>query len=337
MVLSLLELAKTVDDPIRDALQHRADHFLTLVMWSTRLVLIGVVVEGTEFAVEFGAWIVRQVRRKRERANLKEVNNIFPAYENSSKDEREFHLPKRVKFVAFTGLVLVVVGVAGELDFEYKLEIANGDIQSLDNDQTSKAKQEADEVGTQTDSLEKRLVVASAQLEDIEQAVRVQGPRWKLLEDGKHEFIESLKPFSGQRFTVEKCGLTSPVEQERLEQDLLNFLGKQGAGWAMESPGYAQWTECANGATSFGGNLVTFSSNADKAVRHSAQALVDALNSKDISTVTAPTRPEWMPQLAAALGQDSPQALAVKDPSAVIILVGPNPMFDLAGWKKRKK
>ncbi len=105
----------------------------------------------------------------------------------------------------------------------------------------------------------------------------------------------------------------------------------------MESPGYTQWTECATGATAFGGNLVAFNSEADKSVQGSAHALADALNKIEIATVVMPVMPAWMPQLTKLLGADSPQALATKDPTAEILLVGPNPMFDLTGWKKRKK
>jgi hypothetical protein len=160
MVVSLLELAKTLDDPGRAILQGRADHWLNLLMWSTRLVLIGVAVEGIEFAVAIGAWIVRQVKRKAERADLKKVNEIFPAYEDSSKERRDL---KWVKFVAFVGLVLVVVGVGGELDFEYKLETANGELQSLDNERVKAAQRDAEAIGRElVDAKKKTAAIESS-------------------------------------------------------------------------------------------------------------------------------------------------------------------------------
>jgi hypothetical protein len=45
-----------------------------------------------------------------------------------------------------------------------------------------------------------------------------------LLEAHKDAFIEAIKPFAGQRFTVVSCKVMSPPEQYKLEQDLLNFL-----------------------------------------------------------------------------------------------------------------
>jgi hypothetical protein len=72
-------------------------------------------------------------------------------------------------------------------------------------------------------------------------------------------------------------------------------------------------------------------------VKDAAHALGDILNKLDISTVTTQSTPEGRQLELQFLGADSPWELSAKDPTAVILLVGPNPMFDLAGWKKRKK
>lgn len=202
------------------------------------------------------------------------------------------------------------------------------------------AKGEADAVEEQTGELTGRLENASGKMSELEGQIRVQGPRWRLLEANRAAFIESLRPFAKQRVTVVKCGEWGKVEPEefKLAQELLNFLGNDGAGWSMGAPGYTSWARCgAGGATAVGGNLITLSSKADKEERESAQALADALNGIGISTVIAPIDPQWVPQLMGSLGEDSPQALTVKDPKAVILLIGSNPMFDLAGWKTRKK
>jgi hypothetical protein len=81
--------------------------------------------------------------------------------------------------------------------------------------------------------------------------------------------------------------------------------------------------------------LIVFSEDGDKTVKDAAQALSGILNKIEISTVIYPTGPRW--NLGAIIGTDAPWALAAKDPTTVVLLVGTNPMFDVAGWKKRKK
>jgi hypothetical protein len=100
---------------------------------------------------------------------------------------------------------------------------------------------------------------------------------------------------------------------------------------AVNSPG---------GATSAGGNLVSTSSMANGDVKGAATALYDALNKLEISTIKIEADPrDAAPDSLTTrfLGPGSPWGLAAKDPTSVIFLVGTNPMFDLAGWKKRKK
>lgn len=188
-------------------------------------------------------------------------------------------------------------------------------------------------VDKEADAVSRRIESASKQLSKLGQTVRVQGPRWRSLEDGKATFIDVLKPFAGQRVTVVSCGMAA--EPSKLEQDLLNFLGKQGAGW--ESPGYTTWNLCASGATFYSGNLVIFASTASEGVKNSARALGKVLNELAVSTATRQATPEMRRPALESLGADSPWELAARDPTAVILLVGTNPMFDLAGTNNRHK
>lgn len=104
-------------------MQANADHFRHCLGLYTRILLIGVVIEGVEFAVEVGAWIARKIRRRIEVSDLRNVNEVFPASEGLSIEQhKEFVMPKWVKFFAFVGLLLVVIGVRGELIFEDKLQ-----------------------------------------------------------------------------------------------------------------------------------------------------------------------------------------------------------------------
>lgn len=270
------------------------------------------------------------------------------------------HPPERPSTLLFAlglmGAALVGIGVGGELYAESKIETvetrirkANDDLFLLLSKQAGDAAtsariahEEADAVKVETDVVEKRLENASRQLRGMEQQVRIQGPRKRLLEENRDEFLKAIKPFAGQRVTVVKCGYAMQAEPEQLEQYLMTLLGvskvvKPNAGWVVESPGYSTWARCNTGASSVGGNLVIVSSAASGSVKAAANALYDALNKIDISTVRTESTPEGRQLASQTLGNDSPWELAVKDPTAVIILIGTNPMFDLSGWHQRHK
>ncbi|MGC1437654.1 MAG: hypothetical protein WA847_17300, partial [Terriglobales bacterium] len=267
--------------------------------------------------------------------------------------ERRLELAKAL---AFVGWVLIIGGLFGELRASSRISDLSASIQECSDakvtaatleagDAANSAKtahDEADAVGKEAAAIQKRLDSASRQLSEVEGQVRIQGPRRKLLEDNRDKFLEALKPFAGQRVTVVKCGYALQAEPEQLEQYLLNLLGvskasKPNAGWAVESPGYTTWAKCNTGASAVGGNLVIVSSTADGTVKAAATALNDALNGIDISTIQTESTPEGRQLELQFLGDDSPWELAIKDPTAVIILIGTNPMFDLSGWHKRHK
>jgi len=121
-------------------------------------------------------------------------------------------------------------------------------------------------------------------------------------------------------------------EPFRVEQDLVNFLGKEGAGWSV---GYRSWIRCPpSGPTFAGGNEITFNSMAEVGVKGAANALYGVLNKLRISTIKIPASPNA--PYARDFGVDSPFDLAQKNPGSVVILVGPNPMFDLSGTQPKR-
>jgi hypothetical protein len=193
------------------------------------------------------------------------------------------------------------------------------------------ATKKVDEVGKEADIIADRLSKASKQLSVIEDEVAVQGPRWRILEGKRIAFIEALKPFAGRKVTVVRCEQISPGEQVRLEGSLIIYLGKEGAGWEV---GYTVWANCHNWGASIGGNVVFYNSTASEAVKSSAKALAGILNKLKISTLVIPEVPEGWQSSVHFMGADSPMALAANDPTAVFLLVGPNPMHDLAGWSR---
>jgi hypothetical protein len=265
------------------------------------------------------------------------------------------HKPSVPLFVlGFFGAGLVAVGVSGELYAESRIGTVETCIRKGNDSlflllskeaggaatSAKTAHDEVDVVKKETDELTRRLGRAATQLDVIEDDVRAQGPRWRLLEAGKTILIGALKPFAGQTFTVVRCGEVSPPEAMKLERDLYNFLGigNDSAGWVLGRPGVTSWSECINGASSVGGNLVTFSSNARERTKDAAKALSDVLNKLEIGTINIPSLPSQLNPLSLQFhGPGSAWELAAKDPTQVFILIGPNPMFDLAGWKKQQK
>lgn len=319
----------TLDESIKSGLETVRDLYFWLLVISTVVVFVGVVLEEGE------GWM----------SYLKSVLPLQPI--------TEYRL---IKKLAKLGWILICAGVMGEGVFEVLVARADNAIHSFDEALLNEARKEAgdaatsaktahdeaDVVGKEADAIQKRLDGASRQLSEVEQQVRIQGPRQRLLEDNRDKFLESLKPFAGQRVTVVKCGYALQAEPEQLEQYLLNLLGvskasKPNAGWVVESPGYTTWAKCNTGASAVGGNLVIVSSTADRTVKAAATALNDALNRIDISTTQTESTPEGRQLELQFLGDDSPWELAIKDPTAVIILIGTNPMFDLSGWHKRHK
>jgi hypothetical protein len=247
--------------------------------------------------------------------------------------------------LGFIGAALVAVGVSGEIHAESKIAtletcIRKGnDALSLllsreagDVEKSAKlAHEEADTVKLEADTIQKRLDKALAQLKGVEKDVSIQGPRWKLLDAGKDEFIRELKPFAGagQKIIIAYCGtlLSTPPEQFRLTMDATElFSGRLGAGWSAEPRG---WSSCPpNGPFNFGGNMVLVSTAASDAVKRAATALSDVLNKLEINTSKINEVPPAVVEpngfIGKVFGSESPWGFAVKDPTSIVLFIGPN-------------
>jgi hypothetical protein len=256
------------------------------------------------------------------------------------------------------GPILVVIGIAGDFVFEGRAFILEdrqeeqsrriiGSLSEKAATAESKADSaitKSDKLGNIEDTIQLRLDAASTELSGIEQRVRVQGPRWELLEDNQSEFIDAMMPFSGQPATIigMKCGDAVQTEPRKLAWDLLNFLGmfttlKHNPGWRGI---YREWHTCKVWPTAEGGNVIAVSSSASQAVKDAAKALCGTLNKIGISTMgyIIPDSPELRSQVDTDEGTDSPDSLALKDPTQVFIMVGINPgTVDTFGERKLHK
>lgn len=242
------------------------------------------------------------------------------------------------------GSILVVLGIAGEFVFEGRAFIVEdrqedqarkivGSLQEQANAVSKEEdglKKQLDAASKESDALQKRLDNASAQLGGLENDVLLQGPRWKLFDVGKNQFVEALKPFPRQKLSLVICGTLinpPPGDQYRLMMDMWeSFSGRSGAGWNVEP---VQWSSCpANGPFPFGGNMVLISAVANDPVKRAATALSDTLNKLTISTSkNEVTLGDVGPNsfIGRVFGTGSPWDLAAKDPTSIVLFIGRNP------------
>lgn len=258
--------------------------------------------------------------------------------------------PNLLLFVlGFVGAALVAVGVSGELYAESKIATLETCIRK-GNDALSlllsreagdaaksaqTARAEAETVKKEARAIENRLRIASRQLAAMEHQLYVQGPRWKILENRKKEFIEVLKPLAGQKLTVVQCGSPKPaIEEYRLANDIVDFLGgPNGAGWITAGD---VWTQCARALFFSNAVMIYIPDNpvlGTGQVLRAQTALIDVLNNKlGIMTEEFPPFPTRMWQTikggADLLAPGAPLDLVVSDPTRIVLVIGPNPMAD---------
>jgi hypothetical protein len=306
--------------PIKDALQGQADHFSKLVGWAYKAVVVGVALESVEIVHDILAWAKKKKSKKRDRAELNEVRELFPADESRQPTESHSSEPRWVKRLLRVGLMLVVIGVVAEWRCGVKLEDAHDAIHQHDLKEIEAADEKAGDAATSAKKAEDSAKAAGLQAKsanDKADAVEADaketterlntailkldmvGPRWQLLEEHKAEFIEALKAYAPQEIFLINCGLTGGewIEANHLELDLRDFLGKfdegknDGAGWVVDDPKVATWNpatweECtwATMPAAGGGIALVLSDTNDVAAKRSAvdaaNALVDELNNK---------------------------------------------------------
>jgi hypothetical protein len=338
-------VSSAVDDLMKADLQYWRDYWFQWLLWSARAVVCGVFLEGPDLWYELSCLVHRK----------------FGQWTSKEKHQA----PDWVTVAALLGWILVVAGVAGEVVTESFISQADGNLQTF-NDvlltearkeagaakasaesaaaASSKARQQASEVAIQADNLTTRMGVVSRQLDNVEQELLLQGPRSRLLLNGKRTFIKALKPFAGQRVTVVICG-NQETERWTLEQALINDLRE--AGWNLV--GYMPWAACG---TMRNGTEVYFSSTVPavngsvaemkdwlhpdftcrpapdlSGIEGAAHALCSELNKLKIRTFLWEERPVLGGALIARkfLGFDSlgsPGEMAVTDPTTIFILVG---------------
>jgi hypothetical protein len=248
-------------------------------------------------------------------------------------------------WIELASVFLVSVGVACELGAGLMIESKNASLRAIDIQLRSKnaeLRSKSDRllalVTEQSGNAEKSATAAGERLREVKAEAKtfkhdllLQGPRWKLLDAGKNEFVKELKPYPKQKVLIMYCGslLSAPPEPFRLGMDAAEFLaGNPGAGWNATPP--KGWFSCpANGPFTFGGIMLLVSSASDDSVKHAATALSAVLNKLEISTSVQTIKPtEVGPNtfVGRMFGADSPWDLAIKDPTSFVLFIGTNSM-----------
>ncbi|SRR5581483_3920682 len=160
----------TVADTVRNTLQARVDHASTLVNWATATVGFGVSLEAVEPIHDLIAWIRF---RKRDSAHTKELAEFIPVSRNKSKYIGSPH-PSWLKWFGRVGLIVVVAGVIAEWRCGAKLEDAHNGVHEYDlaklteaDKKAGSAKDSADAVGKEYDSLLKKYTAAEGELIEL--------------------------------------------------------------------------------------------------------------------------------------------------------------------------
>jgi hypothetical protein len=255
------------------------------------------------------------------------------------------HPPERPNILLFAlgllGAGLVAIGVAGEIRFESRIESTETCIRKANEslflllskeagDAATSAKtahDEADAVKQETDELTIRLGIAAKQLGMLEQDIRTQGPRWRLLKKAAPELTKQLSPFAGQRVRLFVCGR----------------LGTQdGAKWKVEHGGleYLDRGCSPGGGQPLGQGMMVFvNKQASQVTREAATALGEGF------AKVLPPSPDKMPGLVdpdfsknymqPAEGKDTPWAMVANDPDLITMLIGAHPQQDATKSKTK--
>jgi hypothetical protein len=128
------EISDAIDRLMRaDLKSWQADWFGWLA-WSTKVVILGLLFDAPEAAHDFFSWIKGQLNRRRAKRMLRDMAEIFPIPDDAFKIElKSSETPHWFKVTTFIGIILVTVGVGGELISQAFAEDASNAIEVFDS------------------------------------------------------------------------------------------------------------------------------------------------------------------------------------------------------------
>jgi hypothetical protein len=196
------------------------------------------------------------------------------------------------------------------------------------------AQEKANNVAKQAEALTGRMEGASRKLGTLEDDIRVQGPRWRLIAKVAPKATTQLMAFADQRADLFVCGRLGSQDGEMLSTwgAIANMLGHDGARWKLEHGGLTYFDRgCSpSGGQPLGqGVAVYVNKRASKTAMEAARALSEALGN------TRPPVSDKMPNVVdpdfsqrfmqPIEGKDTPWAMAANDPDLITVLIGAHP------------
>ena len=248
--------------------------------------------------------------------------------------------------------VIVLLGVLGEAWGSFELSSINSQLRSktselrAQSDQllalitqeaggaassAERANKAEGELEKKAKALDKRIEAASSKLENVEATVRVQGPRFALLENGKEDFIEALKPFARTKITVAHCESKGISNREliRFSSEIIFLLQTRwpkGSWW--NAMGY-RWN------CEIDGNFISVSPKASVKTLGAANALHDELNKLHIHIEMITSAPDI---LHTNSFPDTPPSIRDEDnPERIFLVLSEHDLADAPFPDKPKK
>ena len=276
---------KALDDLIRADLQNRRDSYFGWLVFSSVVVVLGVIFEVPEVAYESVDIFPRILSR------------MFHRNFRNEEPERERHTPDWVKLLALVGLILVVLGVAGEGFAEAYVSRADSTLQTFNDillgntireaglalERAAEANQQSERLRGETEQARNDVEKERLARLKIEEAVA-----WRRLsKTQKDEVGTRLKLFAGQLavFTYN----INDIEASTFGLDIASAL--QSGHWTVSEP--QPILDLAEGPVPFGTNPpletgVLIVSTEDAASRNAADALLHELSTRGFDAKRRP-------------------------------------------------
>lgn len=225
--------------------------------------------------------------------------------------------------------ILVVIGIAGEVIFEGRGFILEDQHEEQARRTVGSLHDKVLVVSSEADALKKRLDIASTRMSDLEEAVDIQGPRWRLIAKAAPDLVDELSPFAGQRVILAVSGSESSVDSETRFTwgDIASVLNADGARWKVERGGIVfldRWPAEQ-------GIKVTINSAAPPGTKEAARVLSEGLTKilppspgKMLITVEPDFATKWWNRRWVE-DKENPTIWVLNSPELIVITIGAHP------------
>jgi hypothetical protein len=219
-----------LDELIKPFLLEGRSEWHTLLLLATIAVVVGVVLEAWE--------IFHDVREEID--HNRGITRTRPLTLSGEGIPVIEHRRTWMKTLGAVGWIFIVLGVAGEFEFDSMISDFDNGIRLIDDSLLKQARSEsadsnisaalATEEAARADARTLREIDARLALE---KQVKIQGPRWRLLDEAKPTLINDLKPYRGESTIILVCGSPNDRDEEkrRVVNTLWTIFQDKTVGW----------------------------------------------------------------------------------------------------------